>query len=183
MTMKETAMKWYIVRSQSNREKSVSERLRKEGENGELMGKIGRVLVPMDKTFFIKNGKKAMKEKVMYPGYIFIETSAIGELKLLIRNINGATGFLTDRAGEIQQLAQSEVNKMMGEYEANASKEITNTFCINEEVKVNDGAFSGFKGFIESIDEDKQRVKVGVMIFGRKTLLELSTVQVEKIME
>jgi transcriptional antiterminator NusG len=175
-------MKWYIVRSQSNREKSVSERLRKEASGGDLMGKIGKVLVPMEKIFFIKDGKKNMREKVMYPGYIFIETSAIGELKHSIKTINGATGFLTDRAGNIQQLSLKDVNKMIGELEENANKELTNTFCIDEEVKLNDGAFSGFKGIIESIDESKQKVKVAVLIFGRKTLIDLGLSQIEKIM-
>ncbi len=178
--MENSTMKWYVVRAQSNREKSVSEKLRKESEKGDLTGKIGRVLVPMEKSFFMKDGKKVVKEKVMYTGYIFVETSAVGELKHFVRSLNGATGFLTNRAGDIQQLSQSEVNKMMGEHEANESKEITNTFCINEEVKVNDGPFSGFKGIVESIDEDKQKIKVGVLIFGRKTEIELNLHQVEK---
>ena len=178
---KQTTMKWYIVRSQANREKSVSERLKKESEKGELMGKIGKVLVPLEKSFFMKAGKKAMREKVMYPGYIFVETNAVGELKQLVRIINGATGFLTNRAGDIQQLTQTEVNKMMGEHEANESKGISNTFIVNEEIKVNDGPFSGFKGIVESIDESKQRIKVGVLIFGRKTEVELGLLQVEKI--
>jgi transcriptional antiterminator NusG len=180
-TMREKAtMKWYVVRAQSNRERSVSERLIKEGEKGELMGKIGRVLVPIEKSFFIKSGKKVVREKVIYPGYIFVETLAVGELKQLVKIINGATGFLTNRAGDIQQLTQGEVNKMIGEHEANKNKEISNTICVNEDVKVIDGPFNGFKGVVESIDEDKQKVKVGVMIFGRKTLLELGLLQIEK---
>lgn len=177
---KETTMKWYVVRSQSNREKSVSERLRKEAEKGELMGKIGQVLVPMEKSFFMKDSKKVVREKAMYPGYIFVETSAVGELKQLIKVINGATGFLTNRTGDIQALTQAEVSKMMGEQEASENKEVSNTFCINEEVKVVDGPFNGFKGIVESVDEDKQKVKVGVLIFGRKTIVELGLLQVLK---
>lgn len=177
---REVTMKWYVVRAQANREKSVSERLKKEGEKGELMGKIGRVLVPMEKSFFMKAGKKVMREKVMYPGYIFVETSAVGELKQLVKIVNGATGFLTNRAGDIQPLTESEVNKMMGQHEESESKEISNTFCVNEEVKVIDGPFNGFKGTVESIDEAKQRVKVGVLIFGRKQALDLNLLQIEK---
>ena len=180
ITMKEVTMKWYVVRAQSNREKSVSERLKKEGEKGEMMGKIGQVLVPMEKTFFIKEGKKTMREKVMYPGYIFVETSAVGELKQLIKSINGATGFLTNRSGDILPLTKSEVNKMMGEHEQSEVQEISNTFCLNEEVKVTDGPFNGFKGVVESIDDEKQKVKVGVLIFGRKTIVELMLSQIEK---
>lgn len=182
MIMKETTMKWYVVRAQANREKSVSERLKKEAEKGELMGKIGKVLVPMEKSFFMKNNKKVMREKVMYPGYIFVETSAVGELKQLIKIINGATGFLTNRAGDIQPLTQKEVDKMVGEHETNSTKEVSNTFCLNEEVKVIDGPFNGFKGVVESIDEEKQKIKVSVLIFGRKTPLELNMLQAEKVM-
>lgn len=175
-------MKWYIVRSSGNREKSVSERLIKEAERGDLMGKIGKVLVPTEKSFMMKNNKRVAREKVMYPGYIFVETFAIGELKQLIRSINGATGFLTNRAGDIQTLTQKEVNKMIGEHEANAVKEITNTFIIDEEVKVIDGPFSGFKGIVESVDEDKKKIKLSVLIFGRKTPLEMGMIQIEKLM-
>jgi transcriptional antiterminator NusG len=178
---KSTIMKWYVVRAQSNREKSVSERLKKEAEKGDMMGKIGQVLVPLEKNFFMKENKKVVREKVMYPGYIFVETSAVGELKQLIKAINGATGFLTNRAGDIQPLTQLEVDKMMGEHEANETKEVSNTLCLNEEVKVCDGPFNGFKGIIESIDEDKQKVKVGVLIFGRKSVVELGLLQVQKI--
>jgi len=71
------SMKWYIVRAQSNRERSVSERIIKDGEKGDLMGKIGRVIVPTEKSFHLKNGKKVQREKVMYPGYIFVETNAV----------------------------------------------------------------------------------------------------------
>ncbi|NDF17521.1 MAG: transcription termination/antitermination factor NusG, partial [Verrucomicrobia bacterium] len=107
-------MKWYIVRAQSNREKSVSERIIKEGEKGDLMGKIGRVVIPTERSFHVKNGKKVQKEKVMFPGYIFVETNAVGELKFYLKEVNGATGFLTNREKQIQSLSESEVNRMLG---------------------------------------------------------------------
>lgn len=180
-TTEKSTMKWYVVRAQANREKSVSEKLIKEGERGDLIGKIGRVLVPMEKTFFLKNGKKVMREKVMYPNYIFVETNAIGELKYFIKGLNGASGFLTNRAGDIQPLSQIEVDKMLGNYQSSKEKEITNTYIIGEEVKVMDGPFSGFKGTVESINEEKQKIKVGVLIFGRKQEIELNILQVEKL--
>lgn len=180
MTVEKQATKWYVVRAQANREKSVSEKLIKEGEKGDLVGKIGRVLVPMEKSFFMKNGKKVMREKVMYPNYIFVETNAIGELKYFIKGLSGASGFLTNRAGDIQPLTQAEVDKMLGQHQIAQEKEISNTFVVGEEVKVLDGPFNGFKGTVESIDENKQRVKVGVLIFGRKQALELNLLQIEK---
>jgi len=76
-------MEWYIVRAQANRERKVSERIIKEGEKGELTGVIGRVVVPTEKVFLTKDGKKTQREKVLFPGYVFVETSAIGEYCLI----------------------------------------------------------------------------------------------------
>jgi transcriptional antiterminator NusG len=173
------AMKWYIVRAQSNRERSVSERIIKDGERGDLMGKIGRVIVPTEKSFHLKNGKKVQREKVMYPGYIFVETNAVGELKYYLKGVNGATGFLTSRDKSIQSLTQAEVDRMLGvqkEKEENIEK--GNLFVPGEEVKVLDGPFSNFVGTVESIKD--QKVKVEVLIFGRKNLIELNSLQIEK---
>ncbi len=177
--MEKQATKWYIIRANSNRERSVSEKLIKEGEKGDLVGKIGRVVVPMEKSFLIKNGKKVMREKVMFPGYIFIESNAIGELKYFIKGLSGATGFLTNRAGDIQSLTKSEVDSMLGKHEESKAQEFSNSFIVGEEVKVLDGPFASFQGTIEEVNG--QKVKVSVLIFGRKTPLELSLFQIDKV--
>ena len=177
MTEKITNMKWYIVRSQANREKSVSERIIKSAESGDLEGKVGKVLVPIENTFYSKNGKKVKKEKVMFPGYIFVETSAVGELKYFLRAVNGASGFLTNRAGEIESLTEKEINRMLGIQEE-LEKEVETPFVVGEEVKVIDGPFSSMVGTIDSIDGDK--VKISVAIFGRVTPVELNTLQIDK---
>lgn len=169
--------KWYIVRTQANRERSVSERIIKSGEKGELKGKISQVIVPMEKTFYMKAGKKVKREKVLYPGYIFVQSSAVGELKYFLKECNGATGFLTNKSGDIQPLSQSEVNRMIG-YVEEAEKEIENPFIVDEEVKILDGPFQSMIGTIEHIDG--QRVKVAVSIFGRKTPIELDMMQIDK---
>ncbi len=101
-------MEWYIVRAQANRERKVSERILKEADKGELNGVIGRVVVPMEKVFATKDGKKTQREKVLFPGYVFVETSAIGELKQVVKKIDGATGLLSDRAGNIQIVSDQE---------------------------------------------------------------------------
>lgn len=180
ITMENVAtMQWYIVRAQSNRERSVSERIIKDGETGDLMGKIGKVIVPTEKSFHLKNGKKVQREKVMYPGYIFVETNAVGELKYYLKAVNGASGFLTSRGGVIQSLTQAEVDRMLGvQKEKEEVAEQFNHFIIGETVKVLDGPFTGFTGTVESIKD--QKVKVEVMIFGRKNLVELSSLQIEK---
>ncbi len=179
---KVSTMKWYIVRAQANREKSVADKIQKEGEKGDLTGKIGRVIVPTEKSFHLKNGKKVQREKVMYPGYIFVETNAVGELKYHLKGVNGATGFLTSRGGQVESLTQAEVDRMLGiQKEKEEVAELFNHFIIGETVKVLDGPFTGFTGTIESIKD--QKVKVEVMIFGRKNLVELSSLQIEKFNE
>lgn len=180
ITEKQTStMKWYIVRAQSNREKSVSERLIKEGEKGDLLGKLGRVLVPTDKSFYLKDGKKVSKERVMYPGYIFVECNAIGELKYFVKGCNGAQGFLTNRAGDIQSLQNLEVDRMLGlQKEVEEQQESESVYIIGEEVKILDGPFNTFSGTVESITD--QKVKVAVLIFGRKTIVELGILQIDK---
>lgn len=175
-----TSFKWYIIRSQSNREKSISAKLIKESETGDLAGKIGKVLVPVEKSFFLKDGKKIMREKVMYPGYIFIETNSIAELKYYLKGINGAQGFLTNRAGDILPLKNSEIEKMLGFQKKIVEKqESDNKYIIGEEIKILDGPFKSFAGTIESVNGDK--VKIGVMIFGRKTIVDLGILQIDKI--
>jgi len=174
-----STMKWYIVRSQSNREKSVSERIIKDAEKGDLIGKIGQVIVPTEKSFHLKNGKKVQREKVMFPGYIFVETNAVGELKYYLKAVNGATGFLTNRGGDIESLTQAEVDRMLGvQKQKEEVAEQFDHFISGESVKVLEGPFTGFTGTVESIKD--QKVKVEVMIFGRKNLVELSALQIEK---
>lgn len=173
-------MEWYIVRAQANRERKVSERIIKEGEKGELTGVIGRVIVPMEKVFSTKEGKKIQREKVLFPGYVFVETSAIGELKQVVRKIQGATGLLSDRAGNIQVVSEIEVNRMIGLHEENKTKSFADIFSIGDEVTVTEGPFASFKGNIEHIDKEKGKIKVNVLIFGRPTSVELEDTQVRK---
>ena len=176
---KEKTMKWYIVRAQSNRERSVAEKLRKESEKGDLMGAIGRVLVPTEKNFHLKDGKKVTREKVMYPGYIFVETRSIGELAHFVKGCDGATGLLSDRSKKPQVLSLKEVERMIGIQEQVAvQQESSNKYIIGEEVKILDGPFSTFTGTVETIDGDK--IKIAVLIFGRKTLVELNIQQIDK---
>jgi transcriptional antiterminator NusG len=176
---KTSTMKWYVVRAQSNRERSVSERLIKEAEKGDLMGKIGRVIVPIEKTSYLKNGKKITKDKVLFPGYIFVETNAIGELKFHLKGLSGATGFLTNRTGEIQALSQKEIEQMLNQ-KLEVEKEPTEPqYIVGEEVKIIDGPFNGFVAHIDEIKEKK--IKLSVLIFGRKTPVDLDILQITKV--
>jgi len=171
--------KWYIVRSQSNREKSVSERILNESERGDLMGNVSQVMVPTEFSFYMKNNKKIKREKIMFPGYIFVECISPSELKEFLKGVNGCSGFLTNRSGDIQSLSEIEVNTMIGIQDEAKNKDSVNPFNVNEEITIIDGPFSSMKGTIDDIIEDK--LKVSVSIFGRKTPIYLNIYQVNKI--
>lgn len=173
-----TDMKWYVVRTQGNREKSVAEKINKEGETGDLVGKIGQVLVPLEKSVYLKNNKKVEKETIMFPGYIFMETNSLGELKYFLKGVKGATGFLAERNGDIQSLTEAEVNKMIGKQTESMNKKIDNIFTVGEEVTINEGPFATMKATIEKIED--QKVILAVSIFGRKTPLTLEMHQIDK---
>ena len=116
----------------------------------------------------------------MYPGYIFVETSAIGELTFFVKGCDGATGLLQSKSGEVKNLPNSEVDRMLGvQQEITEKQEIENRFVIGEEVKILDGPFTTFTGTIESITD--QKVKISVLIFGRKTPVELNLLQIDRI--
>ena len=181
MIAKETKSQWYVVRAQSNKERSVAEKLQKESEVGDLMGKLDQVIVPLESSFYLKNGKKVKKDKVKFPGYIFVQTQAIGELKYFLKGLNGASGFLTNRAGDILPLAQHEVDRMIGDHEKEKEvvEETALVYIPGQEVKILDGPFSTFTGKVESTTPTK--VKVTVSIFGRLNVIELDLHQIDKL--
>jgi transcriptional antiterminator NusG len=178
---RKTKSKWYVLRVATNKERSIGEKLKKESEVGDLMGKLTNVIVPIENTFILKNGKKVIKEKVKFASYIFVETPAVAELKYFLKGMNGVTGFLTNRAGDILPLTQAEVNRMVGDYEE--SKKVTeediNLYIPGEQVSILDGPFSTFQGKVESVKGDK--VKVEVSVFGRVSLVELPITQIDKV--
>ena len=173
-----TGMAWYVVKAQGNREKSVAERLTKEAESGDLVGKVGQVIVPLEKTVYLKNNKKVERETIMLPGYIFMETNSLGELKYFLKGVKGVAGFLTERNGDIKSLTELEVNRMIGKQTESLSKKDENKFIIGEEVTINEGPFSTMKATIEKIED--QKVTLSVSIFGRKTPLILEISQIDK---
>jgi transcriptional antiterminator NusG len=171
------AHKWYVIKVQANKEKSVSEKLKSEIEINKLERSVLNILVPTEKTFFMKDGKKTSREKIMYPGYIFIETNALGEIKQMLRDLS-AGGFLKTKSGEIEALKQSEIDNILGKISEKSDEE-KKSYIINEEVKIIDGPFNGFKGKISDIRDTK--VFVGVSIFGRVNNMELRIEQIEKL--
>lgn len=168
--------KWYVVRVQGNRENSISEKLKKYSTEGELIGKLSEVISPMKKIFTIKNGKKVKRETPLYPGYVFIKTNSIGELKYFFKQMSGVSGFLSNRSGEPQSLSDSEVKKMINNHEEEINKDFP--FTVGEKVKILDGPFSTFVGTIEDISGEK--IKLSVSIFNRATMIYLNENQIAK---
>ena len=142
-------------------------------------------LVPQEKVVQIRNGKKVTKDKTYFPGYIMIKANLAGEIPHIIKSVTNVIGFLGEtKGGEPIPLRQAEVNRMLGKVDELALQEESDMiipFIHGESVKVIDGPFNGFDGTIEKINEEKRKLEVMVKIFGRKTPLELSYMQVEKI--
>lgn len=176
-------LKWYVVRAISGKEKKVKEQLEMEIDRLGIGDYVVQILLPIEKVFQIRNGKKVSKERNLYPGYVFIEANLKGEIPHIIKNMTNVIGFLTDKkGGKPIPLRQNEVNRMLGKVDelADSEAELNIPFVVGEAVKVIDGPFNSFSGVIEEINEEKKKLKVMVKIFGRKTPLELSYMQVEK---
>lgn len=176
-------LRWYVVRAISGKEKKVKEMIEMEIDRLGMTDHVTQVLLPIEKVYQIRNGKKVSKERNLYPGYVFIEANLVGEIPHIIKNLTNVIGFLTDKKGGSPiPLRQSEVNRMLGKVDelADSEAELNIPFVVGESVKVIDGPFNSFSGVIEEINEEKKKLKVMVKIFGRKTPLELSYMQVEK---
>jgi transcriptional antiterminator NusG len=182
--MSNTEKKWYVLRAVGGKEKKVKEYIENEIASLNLTDYVSQVLIPTEKVYQIRNGKKISKERIYFPGYILIEASLIGEIPHILRNVPNVVGFLGGKKenDEPVPLRQSEVNRILGKVdELTASDEELNVpFFVGESVKVTDGPFNSFTGVIEEVNEEKKKLKVMVKIFGRKTPLELSFMQVEK---
>ena len=181
--MSENSKKWYVLRAIGGKEKKVKEYIENEIANGDLKDFVDQVLIPTEKVYQIRNGKKISKERNFFPGYILIEAALVGEVAHTLRNFPNVIGFLGDtKGGDPVPMRQSEVNRILGRVDelAETDEELNIPFVVGETVKVIDGPFNGFNGTIEEINEEKKKLQVMVKIFGRKTPLELSFMQVEK---
>ena len=176
--------KWYVVRSVSGKESKIKEYIESDITRLGLSDHIEDILVPTEKVVQIRNGKKVSKEKNYFPGYIMIKANLSGEVPHIIRSITNVIGFLGEtKGGEPVPLRPSEVNRLLGKVDelSEQTENILIPFKIGETIKVIDGPFNGFNGSIEKVNEEKRKLEVMVKIFGRKTPLELSYMQVEKI--
>ncbi|MFN8299710.1 MAG: transcription termination/antitermination protein NusG [Chitinophagales bacterium] len=171
--------KWHVVRVISGQERKIKDHVQLEITRSKWDKIIGNILVPTEKVYTIKNGKKTIKEKTLFPGYIYMETDdkkMTQEMWQHVRQVHGVLGFLGT-------LSHAEAMKMLGKADEmmDAGETMAEPFIVNEDVKITDGPFNDFIGTIEEINNDKKKLKVIVKIFGRKTPVEVSFMQVEKI--
>lgn len=181
--MAEIKKRWYVVRAVSGKEKKVKEYLDLEISRLKLDDFVDQVLIPTEKVFQIRNGKKVSKEKTYLPGYVLVEAALVGEVPHVIKSIPNVIGFLgNEKGGDPSPMRMSEVNRILGKVDelSETEEEMKIPFVVGESVKVIDGPFNNFSGVIDEINEDKKKLKVMVKIFGRKNLLELNYMQVEK---
>ncbi len=179
--MSEHQKKWYVIRAMSGNEKKVKQYIENEIARNNLEDYVAQVLIPQEKVYQIRKGKKISTERNYFPGYVLIEADLVGEIPHIIKNVPGVLNFLGSK-DEPVPLRESEVNRILGKVDELSEKgeELNIPFIVGESVKVTDGPFNSFTGVIEEINEEKKKLKVMVKIFGRKTPLELSFLQVEK---
>ena len=179
--MAETKRNWYVLRAVSGKEAKVKEYIEAEMKHNELLSKyVFQVFIPTEKHATLRNGKRVVKEKIALPGYVLIEAELKGDTAHTLRFMPNVLGFLggLDHPTPVKQ---SDINRMFGSAEeSEIVDEVAIPYIVNDTVKVTDGPFSGFTGVIEEVNTEKHKLKVMVKIFGRKTPLELSFMQVTK---
>ena len=180
--MAEQALKWYVVRAVSGKEKRVKEYIESEINRLGISHIVPQVLIPMEKYYQMRDGKKIAKERNYYPGYVLVEADLNSEIEHLIKSVTNVIGFLGDKEGHATPLRPAEVNRILGKVDemSEQSEATIVPYYVGEVVKVTDGPFNGFTGEIEEVNEERKKLKVMVKVFGRKTPLELNYMQVEK---
>ncbi|WP_097160719.1 transcription termination/antitermination protein NusG [Bacillus oleivorans] len=173
---------WYVVHTYSGYENKVKANLEKRVESMGMQDKIFRVVVPEEEETDIKNGKKKVVKKKVFPGYVLVELVMTDDSWYVVRNTPGVTGFVgsAGSGSKPTPLMPDEVSsvlKRMGVEE----RKVDINFELGETVKVKEGPFANFTGSIEDIDRDKQKIKVLVNMFGRETPVELSFGQIDKL--
>lgn len=188
--MDQRSFKWYVVRAISGKEKKAKEYIDSEVAKRGLSDYVPQVLVPTEKVFSVRNGKKVVKDRNTFPGYVLIQAdfSEKEELIPIIQNVPNVLDFLRERPtkqnpnGAPTPMRPAEINRILGNIDSQTDIDsaMAERFLVGESIKVIDGPFNSFSGVVEEVNDEKKRLKVTVNIFGRKTPLELTYNQVEK---
>jgi len=175
------AMRWYIVNAYSNFEKKVCEAIQEKVAQKGLENLIQSVIVPVEKVVEVRRGRKVDAERKFFPGYVLVRMELTDETFHLIKETPKVTGFLGNDS-KPAPISDAEAERILMQVQEGVDRPKPSiSFEVGEKVKVSDGPFSDFDGFVEEIDEDRARLKVTVSIFGRATPVELEFGQVNKL--
>jgi transcriptional antiterminator NusG len=184
-TVSSTEKKWFVLRAISGKENKVKLLLESEIEFAGWENIICQVLIPTEKVYKIKKGKKITQEKSYFPGYMLLEINEKLLNKDIVQTINQMTNviaFLSDKEKKPIPIRPAEVNRILGRVDEmqDADESMSEPFIVGETIKIVDGPFNDFNGVIEEVYDEKKKLKVMVKIFGRRTPVELNFMQVEK---
>ena len=173
-------MDWYSLRVISGKEKSIETSIMREVDENDISGEIEEVFVPFEKVVEVRNNKKRIKEKMFFPGYILIKMNLSAKTKYIVENTPGVLSFVGPKGKNPIPLREDEIKRIFGEVEMKEGREVLVTpFKKGDYVKVIAGPFIDFSGTVDEVNDDKQKVKIVISIFGRMTPVELDYFQVE----
>jgi transcription termination/antitermination protein NusG len=174
--------RWYIVHAYSGMEKAVERNLRERIDRAGMQDKFGRILVPTEEVVELKNGKKSVTERRIYPGYVLVEMDMADDTWHLVKHTSKVTGFIGGARNRPAPISEAEVAKIVNQMQEGVDKPRPKVeWIVGELVRVKEGPFTDFNGAVEEVNYEKSKVKVSVTIFGRATGVELDFAQVEKV--